>query len=295
MLATDTDKAGDLTATVRRGKGGGGMDLALPGTRASLQADVKAGQVDKVIVDNHAGEIGYSPGAATPYGGTLISGPGGAAKSSAAESSTSERMADFQTTSSKGGEDTVSFAHGREFTINHEGAAAGLSLTLSGFGADGLPVAVRLPKAHLSRSEKLTAAPVSWHKLGSAPIRIRTRVHGRTSTLLVRGHRLGRSFAAVRGAKISGAKLSLALGLKHRPKGAAVSPVVEVLRGSKVVARSKPASFSGGAMAKPSLRLTHKVGAGRYTLRIRLLETVESHLLQSSTVVRKRLSVRAGR
>ena len=31
MVATDPGKAGDLTATVRRGKGGGTMDLTLPG------------------------------------------------------------------------------------------------------------------------------------------------------------------------------------------------------------------------------------------------------------------------
>ena len=59
---------------------------------------------------------------------------------------------------------------------------AALSLTLSGLGADGLPVAVRLPKAHLVRGERLSAAPTNWRKLGSAPIRVTTRVHGRTST-----------------------------------------------------------------------------------------------------------------
>ena len=295
MLATDTRKAGRLTATVRRGKGGGAMELALPGTRAGLQADVRPGQVDHVTVDDNAGEIGYSPGATTPYGGTLISAPGGAAKSTAAKASTSERTADFQTTSSKGGGDTVSFASGREFTIDHGGAPAGLSLTLSGFGADGLPVAVRLPKAHLARGEKLRAAPTNWRKLGSAPIRVRSTVHGRTSSRLVKGSRLGRSFAAVRGAKFdsTGSHVSLALRLKHPPKGSAVSPVVEVLRGGKVIAKSRPAQFSGAAMANPSLALTRRVPSGHYKLRVRLLETVSDGLAQGSTVVRKRLRARA--
>ena len=124
-----------------------------------------------MTVDDHAGEIGYSPGVTTPYGGSLVSAPGGAAKSSAAKGSTSERTADFQTTSSKGGGDTVSFAHGRAFTIEHEGAAAGLSLTLSGFGADGLPVAVRLPKAHLARGREAErgADQLAEARLGADP------------------------------------------------------------------------------------------------------------------------------
>src|SRR5262249_59862988 len=116
--------------------------------------------------------------------------------------------------------------------------------------ADGLPVAVRLPKSHLVRGEKLSAVPTNWRKLGSAPIRVTTSARGRTSTRLVKGSRLGRSFAFVRGAKLSGSHVSLALRLKHPPKGAAVSPVVEVVRGSNVVAKSKPASFSGRGMAK---------------------------------------------
>ncbi len=136
-----------------------------------------------------------------------------------------------------------------------------LSLTLSGFGADGLPVAVRLPKAHLAGGERLSAAPTNWRKLGSAPIRVRSTVHGRTSTRLVKGSRIGRSFAAVRGAKLDsdGTHVSLALRLKHAPKSAAVSPVVEVLQGRKVVAMSKPARFSGREMAKPSLALARRV------------------------------------
>ena len=294
MVATDPRKAGDLTATVRRGKGGGTMDLTLPGLQASLQGGAHSGQVDQVAVDEHTQEIGYSPGASGPFGGTLISAPGGAGKSSAAKASASDRTVDFQTTSSSGGGDTVSFARGRAFAIDHEGAAAGLSLMLSGPGADGLPVAVRLPRAHLAPGEKLSAAPTNWRKLGSAPIRVTSKLHGRSSTRMVRGHRLGRSFATVRGAKFdsAGSRLTLALRLKHPPKGAAVSPAVDVVRGGKVVARSKPARFTGAGMARPTLVLTKRVGGGRHTLRIRLLETNETGLLQSSTVVRKRLSTR---
>ena len=253
MVATDPGKAGDLTAAVRRGKGGGAMDLTLPGLQASLQAGANPGQVDRVSVDEGADAIGYSPGSdSAPYGGTLVSAPGGAARASAAKAATTEREVEFQTTSSKGGGDTVSFAHGQAFTIEHEGRPTALALTLSGLGADGLPVAVRLPKAHLARGEKLSAAPTNWRKLGSAPIRVTARVHGRTATSLFRGHRLARSFAAVRGAKFdsSGTHVNLALRLKHPPKGASISPVVEILRGRKVMKRSgSPAGCGGGAMA----------------------------------------------
>ncbi len=296
MLATDPRKARELTATVRRGKGGGAMELTLPGLQASLQTGARPGQVDHVSVDDGARAIGYSPAATAPFGGTLISAPGGAAKSSSADRTTSERMVDFQTTSSKGGEDLVSFARGRAFTIDHDGAQAALSLTLSGFGPDGLPVAVRLPKAHLGRGEKLSAAPTNWRRLGSAPIRLTSSAHGRTSTRMVKGRRLGRSFAAVRGAKFdaAGTHLNLALRLKHPPRGASISPVVKVLRGKDVVARSRPAQFSGAAMAKPSLALTRRVGNGSYAVRVQLLETVADGVLQSSVVVRKRLTARAG-
>ena len=294
MVATDPGKAGDLTAAVRRGKGGGAMDLTLPGLQASLQAGANPGQVDRVSVDEGADAIGYSPGATTPYGGTLVSAPGGAARASAAKAATTEREVDFQTTSSKGGGDTVSFAHGQAFTIEHGGRPAALALTLSGLGADGLPVAVRLPKAHLARGEKLSAAPTNWRKLGSAPIRVTARVHGRTATSLFRGHRLARSFAAVRGAKFdsSGTHVNLALRLKHPPKGASISPVVEILRGRKVIAKTKPAQFSGAAMARPSLALSKPLGGGHYKLRVRLLEMVADGLAQDSTVLRRSLTTR---
>ena len=174
------------------------------------------------------------------------------------------------------------------------GRPAALALTLSGLGADGLPVAVRLPKAHLARGERLSAAPTNWRKLGSAPIRVTARVHGRTATSLVRGRRIGRSFAAVRGAKFesSGTHLNLALRLKHPPKGASISPVVEVLRGGKVIAKTKPAQFSGGAMARPSLALSKPVAGGHYKLRVRLLEMVADGLAQDSTVLRRSLTAR---
>ncbi len=218
MFATDTRRAGRITATVRRGKGGGSMDLALPGTRASLEARVDPGQVDQVTVDDHGGTIGYDPGRTTPFGGTLVSGRGGARSSAAAKGSGGDRMVDFQTTSSKGGGDTVSFLHGSAFTIDHEGAPTAVSLGLSGLGADGLPVEVRLPKLRLGRGERLSAAPVNWGRLGRTPIRVVTRVHGRASTRLLKGRRLGRSFAAVRERE---ARL---LPLPRRPDAAAEAP-----------------------------------------------------------------------
>jgi hypothetical protein len=122
-------------------------------------------------------------------------------------------------------------------------------------------------------------------------------VRGRTSTRLVNGTRIGRTFAAVRGAKLdsAGTHLSLALRLKHPPKGATVSPVVEVLQGRNVVARSRPAEFGGRSMARPSLTLSKPVGHGSHRLRVRVLETVADGLTQDSVVVRKALKASVAR
>ena len=65
--------------------------------------------------------------------------------------------------------------------------------------------------------------------------------------------------------------------------------MVEVLRSGKVVAKTKPAQFSGGAMARPSLALSKPVAPGHYKLRVRLLEMVADGLAQDSLVVRKLL------
>ena len=295
MLATDPRKARRLTATVRRGKKGGAMEMSLPGLQASLQAGAHPGQVDHVSVDDAARAIGYSPGANTGFGGTLVSAPGGGGKASASAAKTkSERLVDFETTASRGDAERVAFRRGRAFTLSHEGAPAGLSLTLQSFGTKGLPVAVRLPRMHLARGEKLSVAPTDWRRLGSSRVRLTATVGGRTSTRFVRARALGRRFAAVRSAKLSGdgTRVDLALRLKHAPKGAWVSPVVEVLRGGHVVARSRPAQLSGSAMKRASLPLSKRLGPGRYRLRVRLLETVTHGLVQGSVVVRKRLAAR---
>jgi hypothetical protein len=295
MVATNPRKIGGLNATVRRGKGGGTMELSLPGLQASLRAGAHTGQVDHVSVDDGSRAIGYSPGADTSFGGTLTSAPGGASPSAAAGRTKSERLVGFETTATRGDEERVAFAGGREFAIVHEGAPASLSLTLSSFGADGLPVAIRLPKVQLPRGAKLRAAPADWRRLASAGVRLTMSVGGRTRTTLVKGRRVGRAFALPRGATIAdgGSGLSLAVRLKHPPPGSWVSPTVSVLRGGRVVAKSRPAQFSGPSMARESIPLDRRLRPGRYRLRIGLLETVvEAPSIQSSVVVRKRMPLR---
>jgi hypothetical protein len=292
MIATEPRRARRLTATIRRrGKASGAMELTLPGLQASLQADADPGQIDHVTVDDGARSISYKPGSSTPFGGTLVSSPGGAARSSSGGGTRSERLVRFQTTSTGGG-DRVGFPGGRSFTIAHDGRPAALSLTISSFDRKGLPVAVRLPRLRLARGERLAAAASNWHRLGG--VRITSRVHGHTSTRLVKGRPLGRRFAAVRSAKLAGdgSHVSLALRLRHAPKESWVSPVVEVSKRGHVVARSRPAQLSGGGMGHASLRLTRHLARGRYTLRVRLLETVLNGLTQSSVVVGKRLAAR---
>ena len=166
MVATEPGKAGDLTATVRRGKRGGAMDLTLPGLQASLQAGARPARSTtfpsmtlprRSATARALPALRRHPDLGARWRGEVLGG----------RSPASQRMVDFQTTSTKGGDDTVSFAHGRAFAIDHDGAPAALSLTLSGFGADGLPVAVRVPKTHLGRGERLSAAPTNWRRLGS--------------------------------------------------------------------------------------------------------------------------------
>ena len=293
MLATEPRKAGRLTATVRRGKKGGAMEISLPGLQASLLTGAHAGQIDHVTVDERADAIGYSPGApSTPFGGTLVSAPRGA--SASADRARTERLVKFETTATRGDEERVAFARGQAFTIAHQGAPAALSLTLSSFGPDGLPVAVRLPKVHLGRGAKLSVAPTDWRRLGSAVVRLTSSTRGRTSTRVLRGRRIGRSFATVRSAALAagGSRVDLSLRLRHAPAGASISPVVEVLRGRRVVAKTTPSQLSGGAMRRAGLPLDRRLPRGRYTLRARLLETVADGLTQSSVVVRRRLPAR---
>jgi hypothetical protein len=292
LLATDSSKAGRITATVRRGKKGGAMQLPLPGVDTSLQAHTDAGQVDHVTIDYDAGAIDYRPGAGTALEGTLIAAPRGGAASAVSSATRSEHLARFATTSRRGGGDRIGFSHGRAFSITHEGAPAGLSLTLQSFGKKGLPVAVRLPKFHLARGARLSAAPTDWRRLRK--IRITTTIQGRKSTRLVKGHPLGRRFATIRKAKPAGggSRIALSLRLRHAPKGSWVSPVVEALRHGKVVARTRPAQLSGSSMKRASLPLSKRLRPGRYRLRVRVLETVTDGLVQGSVVVRKRFSAR---
>ena len=115
-----------VTATVKRGKGGGAMNMNLPGLQANLEAHGKPGQVDQVSVDPNDDTIGYQAGAGgTGFGGTLLASPGAnpGAHSSKASSGLSDHLVGFETSSGKGAEDQVSFGSGRAFAISHENGA----------------------------------------------------------------------------------------------------------------------------------------------------------------------------
>ena len=296
LIGADPKLAGTLTATVERGKGGGAMNLNLPGLQAALETGAKDGQTDHVIVDDHAHSIGYQTDAASSaFGGTLISAGGaGGARAAASKGELAQHVVEFKTTSASGGGEQVTFAAGRAFEIKHDGAPANLSVTLSAFGADGAPVAVELPPMRLARGATLTVAPLDWRRLGSSKVRLTTTVRGHRTTRLVKGRSLARRFATLRGATLRGsaATLSLALRVRRAPKGSWLSPAVTVMRGAKVVARTKPAQVSAVAAArKVQLTLTKRLPKGRYSVRVRLLETVVRGSAQASIVVTRTLAL----
>jgi hypothetical protein len=207
-------------------------------------AQTHPGQVDHVGVDPGGRFVSYQAGAgSTPYEATLLAAPGaGGARGSASSPTLSEHVVKVGATSGGSGSERLSFRGGREFTLDHAGPSGTASLTLSAFGKNGQPVAVRLPKLRVGHGEEVGVSPQSWKALGSRPIRIRTKVGGRTGTRLVKGHRLGRAFATVKGAKLRAGKggLTLKLRVRHPSGDDWVSPAVKVLRGGHAVARSAP-------------------------------------------------------
>ena len=68
---------------------------------------------------------------------------------------------------------------------------------------------------------------------------------------------------------------------------------MSVLKGSRVVAQSVPLQLTGAAVRKGivTTALTKHVAGGRYTLRVRLLETTASGAVQGAAVVTRSLSV----
>jgi hypothetical protein len=308
LVSFDPKTAKPLTATVARTAGGGAMNLQLPGLQASLQAGVHAGQIDRVSIDPASDAIGYqSTTSSTPLSGTLLSAPGVATGASAkaaatatATSTLSDRIAQFATTSSKGGKDTLSFPQGRAFVLQHSGAPTSLSLTLSAFAADGQPVEIQVPTIGLAAGASVQVRPGNWRALGSTAIRVSTTVHGHTRVRMLHGRVLGRRFASVRKATLTELgghryRLDVLLGVHGTPKGASLSLAASLSSHGRTVARAAGNQLSGDALRGGKLQLVLRgtLAAGRYTLKLRLLEITASGAVQGSVVLAKTLTVQA--
>lgn len=305
LVSFDPKLAKPLTATVARSAGGGAMSLQLPGLQASLQTGAHASQIDHVGLDPASDSVSYQTSAAkTPLSGTLLAAPGATARASAraaGASTLTDRLAQFSTTSASGGSDTMSFKQGRSFVLHHTGAPTSLTLRLSAFAANGQPVAVALPSIRLAAGATVQVTPTSWRALGAASVRVSTTVHGHKSVRVLRGRSLAKRFASVRKATLNtlGAhryRLDLELALRHVPTQASLSVAASVLAHGRTLARASANQLTGSQLrtAIAHLTLPGTLAPGRYTLKLRLLETTASGALAGSAVVSKTLSVRAG-
>lgn len=305
LVSFQPSMTGPLTATVARASGGGAMSLTLPGLQASLQANVHPGQVDHVRVDPHTDAVSYQTTApSVVLGGTLLSAPGAAAGARAAapsRSALSDRLVQFQLASGRGGGETLAFPQGGTLSLHHSGAPTNVSLTLSSFAPSGQPVAVRLPSVRLAGGATLEVSPKSWRALTGAPVSITVSLHGHSTHRLVRGRTVGRRFATVRSASLKALggrryQLSMLLGFRGTPRQASLSVGASVLLGGRLVERAAANQLTGAELQRASalLALPRPLAPGRYTLRLRLLETTRSGAVQGSVVVSRALTVRAG-
>ncbi|HET9102572.1 MAG TPA: hypothetical protein VFN55_04410 [Solirubrobacteraceae bacterium] len=297
LVSLDPRRAGLLTATVERHPGGGAMNVQLPGLEAALQGGSQKGQVDHVSVNPHTDTIGYRAGAPSPFSGSLLSAPGAQAAAAGPAGELSDRVVQFQTSNSRGGSDTLAFPSGRQLVITHTGSPAALSLKLSAFTAQGLPIAVQLPTVRLVAGEKLKVAPTSWRALGSTTVRLTASVHGRTVVKRVRGRLIGRRFATLTGAHLvplGGGRYGVALGLRVRraPSQAWIAIAATLVQGRRQLQRALPVQLSRAALRSGIVHLTlpGKVARGRYALVIRLLETTPAGLAQDSALLTSRVN-----
>jgi hypothetical protein len=275
------------------------MSMNLPGLQASIDAAPHSGQLDQVSVDSKGRSISYQAGAnSTKYEATLLASPraGGASSSAAKQSGLFDHVVSVSTTAGSSGSERLSFEGGRDFSLVHNGPSSKVALTLSDFESHGQPVAVKLPKIGVRHGEDVTVTPLHWGALGSTPIRIRTKIGGRSTSRLVRGRRIGRTFARVRSAKLHAGKgggVDLKLRLRHPAAGAWISPSVTILRGSHAVAKTVPAQILGRGLRGGTvhLKLNRPLHSGHYTLHVRLLEVTADGPIQGSQVVSK--SIRA--
>jgi hypothetical protein len=317
MVAGDPRSAGPLTATVKRAAGGGTMNMNLPGLQADLEAGASAGQIDHVSVDPHKDAIGYRTSASRTFlAGTLLSAPAAASAQAAAAmrkgshlgalaraadaGALSDRLVQFRTTSGRDGGEQLSFPSARELVLQHSGAPAMLTLTLSAFAVDGQPVAVRLPTLRLAAGETLRVAPANWRSLGSSRVRVSATVNGHTTRRLLGGHAIGRRFATVRRAALGSRgrhhyDIDLYLAIHHAPRDAWLSAAATLLRHGHAIAQAAPIQLSAAALSRGAvrMRLPQPLAPGRYTLKLRLLETTVSGAVQGSAVSTRTLAVRA--
>ena len=304
LFSFDPKRARTLAATVKRSKGGGAMNMNLPGLQASLLAGTDPGQVDQVSVDPHGDSIGYRTSVSgTGFGGTLLASPGrgrGAKASAASSSALSDRLVRFQTTTGRKGGEQLSFPSGRKFVLHHAGKAAKLALTLSAFDASGRPVAVKLPPIRLAAGETLGVAPTNWRKLGSSSVRIEATVRGRTAVRRVHGRAIGRRFATLRRASLVSLGegkygAALVLGVHHAPKQGWLSLAGTLLRRGHRVERTTPIQLAGPTLraGKVHLALPKRPPGGRYSLRVRALEVTASGAIQGSRTVTRTFGLKA--
>ena len=305
LVSFDKNLKHPITATVKRGRGGGEMSMNLPGLQANLEAGGKPGQVDQVGVDPRGDSISYQAGAGgTGFGGTLLAAPGATpgARSSKAASGLSDHLVGFETGSGKGAGDQVSFGAGRAFVFSREnGAPTTLKLTLSAFDTKGRPVAVRLPAVRVGSGATVKVAPPTGGpshrpRSGSGPRSVagpRPERPRETDRKAVRHRhpchagqargRAGRRRAEAASAESSEARVDRPRGNDpaRRPRHRAPLPL--------------QISASAIRSGKALLQLPKALKKGRYTLRVRALETTaESGGVQGSETAERTLGLHLG-
>ena len=145
-------------------------------------------------------------------------------------------------------------------------------------------------------------APANWRSLASTAVRIRTTVGGRTTSRSVHGKPIGRRFATVTHAapvRLAGGRdgVALKLRLRNPPKRGWIALAGTILRGGHAIERTLPLQISASAIrsGKALLQLPKALKKGRYTLRVRALETTaESGGVQGSETAERTLGLHLG-
>ncbi len=298
VALTPAAGAQSLSASVRRSGRGGSMAMELPGLEAELSTGGGANTIDHVTVNAAADAITYAAGShRAPLTGVLLSRPAAATATAAAVEP--DQLVKFATTSTPGGSDRFSDRHGA-FAVSHTGPTTTMSVALSAFTAQGLPVEVRLPTMRLKAGETVTATP-RWSALGHARVPLAITVNGHTRHTSVAARSLARPFARLLGATIAApatgaATLTLRFAHTRFVAGRSLAIAATVRRTRGVLATSTPArivpaaNFSGSA----TIALSARLSPGRYVVRVRVLESSGDEALQSAAIVSRVFRVRVG-